>query len=130
MNGPFFTLTDPDAIAPAVSGAKGAALAHMKQAGLPIPDAFIVPTEAFRVAVENLPKQALNALKNGHSDAAHIVTDRLRDGELFNLWIDAIEQAYSALDSRAVSARSSSTAEDLAEASFAGQYETVLNIVD
>ncbi len=130
MNGPFFTLTDPDAIDPAVSGAKGAALAHMKQAGLPIPDAFIVPTEAFRVAVENLPKQALNALKNGHSDAAHIVTDRLRDGDLFNPWIDAMGQAYSALGSRAVSARSSSTAEDLAEASFAGQYETVLNIVD
>ena len=130
MNGPFFTLTDPAATNTTVSGAKGAALAHMKQAGLPVPDAFIVPTETFRSAIDDLPKQAINALKKGPSNANHIVTDGLRNATLFNSWLDALGEAYAALGSRAVSARSSSTAEDLAEASFAGQYETVLNIVD
>ena len=43
--------------------------------------------------------------------------------------VDAIRGAYEALPSEGVSVRSSATDEDLAEASFAGQYETYLNVL-
>lgn len=129
MAGPILFLTDSEATEPAVSGAKGAALARMKQAGLPVPDAFILPTEAFRAMVNTLPRQALNALREEHSDAAQIAAGALRDGALSEPWLDALRKAHTALGSRAVSARSSSTAEDGAEASFAGQYDTALNLV-
>jgi rifampicin phosphotransferase len=41
---------------------------------------------------------------------------------------EAISRAYAGLDETAVAVRSSATAEDLPEASFAGQQETFLNV--
>ena len=93
MAGPLLLLTDSEATEPAVSGAKGAALARMKQAGLPVPDAFILPTEAFRALVNTLPTQALNALREEHSDAAQIAAGALRDGALSEPWLDALRKA-------------------------------------
>ncbi len=121
-------LTDPRAADPALSGAKGAALAKMIQAGLPVPDAFIVSTQAFHSMLHTLPEPLLNDLKAERSGAAEAVCQSLRQRRLPDPLRDAIHRAYDALAAPAVSARSSSTAEDLADASFAGQYDSVLNI--
>jgi rifampicin phosphotransferase len=83
----------------ALVGGKGLNLAMALQAGLPVPDGFIVCTEAYR-------KQPAFA-------AILAAYQRLGGGAL----------------AVAVAVRSSTTAEDGADFSFAGQQETVLNVV-
>ena len=41
-------LTDPKVSDPAFSGGKGASLATLARAGLPVPDGFVVSTDAYR----------------------------------------------------------------------------------
>ena len=80
------------------AGGKGANLGELIRAGFPVPPGFVVTTEAYR---------------------AGTITDALRA---------ELAAAYAELGRPAVAVRSSATAEDLAEASFAGQQDTYLNV--
>lgn len=126
MSDLFLSLAQPAACRSELSGAKGACLAQMAQAGLPVPDAFIVSTEVFKAAREDLPDALLADCMAGQSGADEALCRALSAWPKARL--DALDAACDALGYSAVSARSSSTAEDLAGASFAGQYETVLNV--
>jgi len=79
-------------------GSKAAILGTLRQAGLPVPDGFCIPLEAAQE-------------------------------EAGDLWSE-IAQAYRLLapDDGAVAVRSSGVEEDSPHASFAGQYETILNV--
>ncbi|MBT3199839.1 MAG: hypothetical protein HN350_07975 [Phycisphaerales bacterium] len=87
----------------AVVGGKAINLAHMINAGFPVPGGFVVTTHAFRHA-QNSPETMPNDL------AA------------------AIKDAYRDMGYPIVAVRSSATAEDLDDASMAGQYETFLDL--
>ncbi len=126
MSDLFLSLAQPAACRSELSGAKGACLAQMAQAGLPVPDAFIVSTEVFKAAWEDLPDALLADCMAGQSGADEALCRALSAWPKARL--DALDAACDALGYSAVSARSSSTAEDLEGASFAGQYETVLNV--
>ena len=95
---PILFLPDisPDAIGRV--GGKGLNLARLRAAGFPVPDAFV------------------------------ITTDALADGELTPDLCAAVLAARRRLGSGPVAARSSATTEDLADASFAGQHATFLNV--
>jgi rifampicin phosphotransferase len=117
------------------AGGKGANLGELMRAGLPVPPGFVLLTDAYRahVAEHQLDEKiiALAAPKEdpaGYDDAsaqiralfAEDVSDTLRA---------EIEKAYAALgENLPVAVRSSATAEDLPEASFAGQQDTYLNV--
>ncbi|EMI42619.1 PEP/pyruvate-binding domain-containing protein [Rhodopirellula sp. SWK7] len=88
-----------DATDAALVGGKAVNLAAMIRAGLPVPDGFVVTTEAYR----------------SRGDRRDDIVSRIRD-------------AHASLNSALVAARSSATAEDLAGASMAGQYDTFLNL--
>ncbi len=98
---PFDAVTDADALR---VGGKGLSLGKTANAGLPVPPGFVVTTEAYRT------------LHAGgiRSDAA---------------LASALADAYRALGGGPVAVRSSATAEDGAEFSFAGQQETILGVV-
>ena len=64
------------------------------------------------------------SLESASSQIRSLFDRRLVPGEVVN----AITEAYAALGGGPVAVRSSATAEDLPEASFAGQQETYLNI--
>ena len=83
-------------------GGKGAALARLRSAGLPVPDGFVVTVAAFRAYA------ATGAMPD---DVARAVTG-----------------AYEALGEPPVAVRSSATAEDAADASYAGQHDSFLNV--
>ncbi len=138
MNAYVISLSDPHATLDTVGG-KGLSLAKMIQAGFLVPDGFHITTKAYRqfVAVNDLQMKILAALKDlDVSLPATLETASNTIREFFDhSYIpadlsDAIVDAYQALgeDHAVVAVRSSATAEDLPEASFAGQQETYLNI--
>ena len=96
----FDEITDAEAN---LVGGKGLSLAKTANAGLPVPAGFVVTTEAYRWA-----------MKHG------IRTD---PG-----FVRAVADAYRKLGSGLVAVRSSATAEDAADTSFAGQQETILGV--
>lgn len=118
-------------------GGKGANLGEMSRAHIPVPPGFIVSTHSYRQFLQDgglLPR--LRALLDGLDvdDSARLqeVADQVREAlisaDMPPQIIAEIHQAYAQLGRGAVAVRSSATAEDLAEASFAGQQDTFLNI--
>jgi rifampicin phosphotransferase len=103
-------LRSPD---PALVGTKAATLARLADAGHRIPEAFVLTTAAFRRLVATLDEPspaalATTSLPAGVEEALLQISSRLGDGPL--------------------AVRSSATAEDEVDASYAGQYETVLGV--
>jgi rifampicin phosphotransferase len=120
-------------------GGKGASLAKLAAAGLPVPPGFHLTTAAYRRFVDENDLQAsiLDAATNStDSDPALLeraaVTIRalFERGTMPSEIAAAIGRAYAELDGgeSAVAVRSSATAEDLPGLSFAGQQETFLNV--
>jgi pyruvate,water dikinase len=120
-------------------GGKGASLARLANAGLPVPGGFHVTTAAYKqfVITNNLQSAILEALKGADTaqpstleDASRTIHDLFRQAEMPREIAEAIGDSYAALDGGAavVAVRSSATAEDLPDLSFAGQQETFLNI--
>lgn len=120
-------------------GGKGASLARMAAAGLPVPPGFNVTTAAYRrfVTEQGLQEQILSAVPAATASQPATLEEASRQiQELFaqrampDDIARAIGQAYAALGGGdpAVAVRSSATAEDLPEMSFAGQQETYLNM--
>ncbi|MCF6468164.1 pyruvate, phosphate dikinase [Nonomuraea sp. MG754425] len=109
----------------ATAGGKGASLARMARAGLPVPGGFHVTTDAYRAFVAGFHDEILRAAgaDPGRIPALFAAHDLPDDSAA------EILRAYAALgDGVPVAVRSSATAEDLPELSFAGQQDTFLNI--
>ena len=94
-------------------GGKGLNLGKLTRAGFRVPQGFCVVTDAYRFSVQNLPEQNASAIK-----------ELVLAPEL----VGEIQTAREKLQTSTVAVRSSATAEDLAEASFAGQQDTFLNV--
>jgi phosphohistidine swiveling domain-containing protein len=131
-------LDSPQAVLETVGG-KGASLARLTAAGLPVPDGFHVTTAAYeRFVVENdLQQHILEVLKSVDvsqpdtlESASHAINERFLQAQISPELAAAIARAYQAMvgEHPVVAVRSSATAEDLPELSFAGQQETFLNI--
>jgi len=119
-------------------GGKGASLARLAAAGLPVPPGFDVTAAAYRrfVTENGLQEGILTAVSAVNADHPATLEAAARQIEgLFAKSVmpsdiaEAIRQAYADLGGGdlSVAVRSSATAEDLPEMSFAGQQETYLN---
>ncbi len=124
-------------------GGKGASLARMATAGLPVPRGFHVTTAAYRRFVEEngLQEQilaAVSTLPAVFTDDQSVMLEEVSKqiAQLFVQGVmpddiaETIRNAYRALggDDLSVAVRSSATAEDLPDMSFAGQQDTYLNM--
>lgn len=87
-------------------GGKAMNLGNLVRAGFPVPSGFVATTAAYRMWTEG---------GRGEAGNQQIVGSE-------------ICEAYRRMGGGVVAVRSSATAEDLADASMAGQYETFLNI--
>ena len=122
----------------AAVGGKGAGLARLAAAGVPVPAAFAVTTAAYAdlLAEGDLGSEIERlAARTDHGDAAQVteVTDRIRSRILGapvpEVAEKEIRRAYAELgDDAFVAVRSSGTAEDMGEASFAGLYDSYLDV--
>ena len=106
-------------------GGKGANLGELIAAGLPVPGGFCVTAEAYRSAMTPLREEIAGLLETGNHDRLRelVAAAPLPDG-----LADRIRTAAGNLDGP-VAVRSSATAEDLPDASFAGQQETYLGVI-
>jgi pyruvate, water dikinase len=102
------------------AGGKGASLAAMTAAGLPVPPGFVIPAGVLEESVEAGPLRKL-ALARDHEGAQALVRACEPSRE-------AIAAAYEQLGGGPVAVRSSARAEDSETASYAGQQETYLNV--
>jgi phosphoenolpyruvate synthase/pyruvate phosphate dikinase len=145
MNLYVLPLNDSQATLDTVGG-KGASLARLANAGLPVPDGFHVTTAAYKqfVAENDLQPHILGALQDiDETQPSTLETASAHIRALFTqspippAIAEEIEAAYVALNQAScilplascpVAVRSSATAEDLPDASFAGQQDTYLNI--
>jgi pyruvate,water dikinase len=120
-------------------GGKGASLGEMASLGLPVPRAFVVTAQAFRrFLVETDLEEKIfslsdkldvenNAALEKAADAAKTLVMKAKMPVAIR---EEIRKAYKKMSKSdlIVAVRSSATAEDLPDASFAGQQETYLNI--
>ncbi|UBV41772.1 phosphoenolpyruvate synthase [Deinococcus taeanensis] len=129
-----------------IVGGKNASIGEMIQglagAGVRVPGGFATTADAFRLFLqENRIEESINA-RLGALDVNDVVA-LAQAGREIRAQVEgatlpapleqAIREAYSALSAETgtepdVAVRSSATAEDLPEASFAGQQETFLNV--
>lgn len=119
-------------------GGKGANLGEMIGAGLPVPDGFVVTTEAFletldQNAVRSTLIELFASVDADDADALATVSQQCRDlihsSTLPESVSTAITNAFTALGSDVrVAVRSSATSEDTGATSFAGMHETFTNV--
>lgn len=122
-------------------GGKGVSLARLAAADLPVPGGFHITTAAYQmfVAKNNLQSNILEALQL--VDMAQPATLEKSSAKIYAAFaaasiapdlVNEIRQAYhsniSLTYQSPVAVRSSATAEDLPDMSFAGQMETYLNL--
>ncbi|NQD37808.1 phosphoenolpyruvate synthase [Permianibacter sp. IMCC34836] len=120
----------------------GEMISHLSGAGVRVPGGFATTAQAFR---DFLEQSGLNARIQAELKALDVdnVQALMETGKKIRRWVvetpflpeleKAITQAYLKLkgnsnDEFAVAVRSSATAEDMPDASFAGQQETFLNV--
>jgi pyruvate,water dikinase len=118
-------------------GGKGANLGEMTNAGIPVPPGFIVTAAAYfdfiaKSGLQGKIKALLDSVSIHDSkqlqDMALKVQQVIKNGAMPPETAREIEQAYVKMGRGLVAVRSSATAEDLPEASFAGQQATFLNV--
>lgn len=126
-------LADPAATLGEVGG-KGLNLGILLRAGHPVPDGFVITTAAYGAFVEAnglgpLVDRAWDEAREGGPDGCERASSTLRAafeaGAIPGPLVDALR---SAMPDGPVAVRSSATAEDLPEASFAGQQDTFLDV--
>jgi len=129
--------------APAVTlahaGGKGVNLGVMLRAGLPVPAGFVVTTDSYRAfvaanALAPLIETQWQRIVSGDPAALDAASSILRtafaEASAPSEVAAAISSAYHDLGrAMPVAVRSSATAEDLPDASFAGQQDTYLNVI-
>jgi pyruvate,water dikinase len=120
----------------------GEMIAALKEEGVRVPGGFATTARAYRDFLDHNDlndriRETLNAM-NGSEDSlretGRTIREMIEEGEFPDEVDRAVRDAYRRLcerldkDPADVAVRSSATAEDLPEASFAGQQETYLNV--
>jgi pyruvate,water dikinase len=121
----------------AIAGGKGANLGEMVQFGIPVPDGFIVTAHAYESFIEStgVAEKVLDLLSSLDPADSRKLQETAEQAKQAILSVpipanveQAIRRAYRRLGGGLVAVRSSATAEDLPDASFAGQQRTYLNV--
>jgi len=120
-----------------IVGAKAVGLWRLKRLGLPVPDAFCIAANAYRlhIGVASLKAMINNALlslsRPESFDIAKPLADVRRaiiESPMDDSLAAEIKSHYNTLVANRLAVRSSATAEDLPGHSFAGLYDTYLGI--
>jgi rifampicin phosphotransferase len=120
---PLADLGQPDL---AATGGKGVNLSELVRAGLPVPDGFVVTTDAYASVTSPLDLKVAERSAAGQGASIRAAVEEITMPAEIRA---AIADAYADIGGGPVAVRSSATAEDLPGAAFAGQQDTYLNVV-
>jgi phosphoenolpyruvate synthase/pyruvate phosphate dikinase len=122
-----------------IAGGKGASLGEMINAGIPVPDGFVLLSEAFEIFLEqadlnveiesilgSVDINKIHTVEEASEKISTLITRKQIPGSISNV----ILNEFKKLDQPFVAVRSSATAEDSATAAWAGQLETYLNTTE
>ena len=121
-----------------LAGGKGANLGELISADINVPKGFVIAADSYKAFLkENGIEEIIrNKLREVYGDeikllkAADCFRELIRSGDFSAETKKLIADKYNSLgENIRVAVRSSATAEDLSDASFAGQQETYLNVV-
>jgi len=120
-----------------IAGGKGANLGELTKAQIPVPPGFIVTADAYfrflqEAQLTDKIRARLKILDPKHTkvlqETAFQIKQMITQAPMPQDMADEIKKAYQKMHQGLVAVRSSATAEDLPEASFAGQQSTFLNV--
>ena len=126
-----------------IAGGKGANLGELTQAGIPVPPGFVVTAQAYKYFMDEagINDQVMNILDEidiNDTKALQAAAEEIKriiiESPIPEDLVLFIREYYNELcqrvgeDDTDVAIRSSATAEDLPEASFAGQQDTFLHV--
>ncbi|MCW3846024.1 phosphoenolpyruvate synthase [Sphingomonas sp. LB-2] len=120
----------------------GEMMRHLAPAGVRIPEGFAITAAAYRATIaeaglDSALRGAIEEYRGGRRQLHHTgeaIRSMIANASLPARLVQAVRESYRDLCERtgvpnvAVAVRSSATAEDLPDASFAGQQETLLNV--
>ena len=122
-----------------IAGGKGASLGEMTQAGIPIPQGFVILTNTFDKFIEEADLNVeLDAaldevdIKKMHTveNASEKIQAIILSSKISETIKKEILKSYKQLDAKFVAVRSSATSEDSASAAWAGQLDSFLNTTE
>lgn len=120
-----------------IVGGKGANLGEMTSAKINVPSGFVITADAYRdfLKVNAIDSLIENGIKKSADDEKILLNEaehfrgKIKSGKFPEQLENVIREKYFNLGNNTrVAVRSSATAEDLPDASFAGQQETYLNV--
>ena len=126
-------------------GGKGASLGEMVQNNFPVPNGFVISAQAYfnfvkETGIQDEIVKKIDAIDVENTEELERISKEIRQlirhaevpselkTEIYKSY-DSLNMRYNSGVATLVAVRSSATAEDLPEASFAGQQETYLNIM-
>ncbi|EMA61954.1 phosphoenolpyruvate synthase [Halorubrum lipolyticum] len=133
-------LEDVDADDVGTVGGKAASLGELIGAGLPVPPGFTVTAGTYRAFIEeagideelfaavDVDPEDSAALRAAEETAAELILETPLPDDVREEIVDRYRTMGDDGDEAFVAVRSSATAEDLPDSSFAGQQETFLNV--
>ncbi len=121
-----------------LAGGKGANLGELISADINVPKGFVIATDSYKAflrenGIEEIIRNKLREVSDDEEQllkAADYFRKLIRSSDFSTETKKLITDKYKSLgENIRVAVRSSATAEDLSDASFAGQQETYLNVV-
>jgi len=118
-------------------GGKGANLGELIRAGFHVPSGFVLLSNAYQhfihtnglqEEIERLAQQVTSGDLTSYERASQAIRVLFERGTMPEEIAQSISQAYQQLGAGVVAVRSPATSEDLPAASFAGLYESYLNV--
>ncbi len=113
------------------AGGKGANLGEMVYAGIPVPTGAVLSSAAYDLFIENnrIDVNQILGSTSSEKDVSEKIRSMILASEMPDEIIAEVSAFYHSLgENTRVAVRSSATAEDLEDASFAGQQEAYLNV--
>lgn len=133
---PFSQISKEDA---AIAGGKGASLGEMTQAGIPVPPGFVLLASAFEHFLEETDlsiqiEAILDTVQVENMETVERASEQIQAlilaKDMPKDIAEEIEKGFKKLGAEFVAVRSSATAEDGANAAWAGQLDTFLNTTE
>ena len=120
---------------PATIGGKAFSLVNLYQKNYPVPNGFIISTQAFDFFLQTLSGRNTNdSLSQAHKEITPFainsagIQQEIVGGDMPPQLAEIIQDSLKALDAVRVAVRSSATVEDGERCSYAGQFESFLGV--